>query len=48
MYTRKMEEDLDCGLLLAMKMMGGKWKCCILDAIIRGITRATTAPAWPH
>ncbi|WP_126243583.1 winged helix-turn-helix transcriptional regulator [Chitinophaga rhizosphaerae] len=39
MYTRKIEEDLDCGLYLAMKVLGGKWKCCILDAIHRGMTR---------
>lgn len=39
MYTRKIEEDQDCGLLLAMKVLGGKWKCCVLDAINKGITR---------
>ncbi|MGX5817782.1 winged helix-turn-helix transcriptional regulator [Chitinophaga lutea] len=39
MYTRKIEEDLDCGIILAMKVLGGKWKCCILDAISHGITR---------
>ena len=39
MYTRKIEEDPDCGLYLAMRVLGGKWKCCILDAINRGITR---------
>ncbi len=39
MYQRKIEEDLDCGIILAMKVLGGKWKCCILDAIHRGITR---------
>ncbi|SHM42600.1 transcriptional regulator, HxlR family [Chitinophaga jiangningensis] len=39
MYTRKIEEDLDCGLILGMKVLGGKWKCCILDAIHKGFTR---------
>lgn len=39
MYTRKITEDPECGILLAMKALGGKWKCCILDAIYRGITR---------
>ncbi|NML22007.1 helix-turn-helix transcriptional regulator [Pseudoflavitalea sp. G-6-1-2] len=39
MYIRKIEEDQDCGLYLAMKVLGGKWKCCILDAINKGITR---------
>jgi DNA-binding HxlR family transcriptional regulator len=39
MYTRKIEEDPDCGIYLAMRVLGGKWKCCILDAISRGISR---------
>lgn len=39
MYTRKIEDATDCGLYLAMRAMGGKWKCCILDAISKGHTR---------
>lgn len=39
MYTKKIEEDLDCGIRVAAKVFGGKWKCCILDAIHRGINR---------
>lgn len=39
MYTKKIDEDLDCGIRVAMKVFGGKWKCCILDAINRGIAR---------
>lgn len=39
MYTKKIQEDLDCGIYLAMKVLGGKWKCCILDAVGRGIAR---------
>ncbi len=39
MYERKIEENLDCGIYLASKVFGGKWKCCILDAINRGIVR---------
>lgn len=41
MYTNKIEEDLDCGIRVAFKIFGGKWKLCILDAINRGITRPT-------
>jgi DNA-binding HxlR family transcriptional regulator len=41
MYIPKMEEDLDCGLRLAFKVFGGKWKLCIIDALSRGITRPT-------
>lgn len=40
-YAKKMEEDLDCGIRVAFKVFGGKWKLCILDAINRGITRPT-------
>jgi DNA-binding HxlR family transcriptional regulator len=39
MYTNKIEEDLNCGIRVALKVFGGKWKCCILDAISRGIAR---------
>ncbi|WP_257657749.1 winged helix-turn-helix transcriptional regulator [Parapedobacter lycopersici] len=39
MYKRKMEEDLDCGIRVALKLFGGKWKLCIIDAINKGIVR---------
>ena len=39
MYVRKIEEDLDCGIRVALKIFGGKWKLCIIEAINRGITR---------
>lgn len=39
MYTKKIQEDGDCGIYLAMKVLGGKWKCCILEAVGRGIAR---------
>lgn len=39
MYKRKIEEDLDCGIYVAMKIFGGKWKPCIIDAINRGFCR---------
>lgn len=41
MYTKKIEDDLDCGIRVAMKIFGGKWKLCILDAIKNGIVRPT-------
>lgn len=41
MYTRKIEENLDCGILVAAKVFGGKWKLCVLDAINRGFVRPT-------
>lgn len=39
MYTKKGEEELDCGIRVAFKIFGGKWKLCIIDAINRGIVR---------
>lgn len=39
MYKKKMDEDLDCGIRVAFKIFGGKWKLCILDAINRGMIR---------
>lgn len=39
MYVKKTDEDLDCGIRVAFKVFGGKWKLCIIDAINRGITR---------
>jgi len=39
MYERKIPEDLECGIIIAMKVLGGKWKPCIIDAIHRGIQR---------
>jgi DNA-binding HxlR family transcriptional regulator len=39
MYERKIKEDLDCGITVAMKIFGGKWKPCIIDAISRGAKR---------
>lgn len=39
MYKRKKEEDLDCGLYVAMKVFGSKWKPCIIQAIAMGARR---------
>jgi DNA-binding HxlR family transcriptional regulator len=39
MYKRKLKEDLDCGLYVTMKVLGAKWKPCIIDAIARGAKR---------
>lgn len=39
MYQKKIPEDLDCGIILAGKVLSGKWKPCIIDGISRGINR---------
>lgn len=36
MYAKKKPEDLDCGVEVATKVFGGKWKPCILDSIEKG------------
>lgn len=39
MRERKIAEDLDCGITIATKVFGSKWKPCIIDAINRGYKR---------
>lgn len=39
MYERKIKDDLDCGITIAMRVFGAKWKPCIIDAIAEGHTR---------
>jgi DNA-binding HxlR family transcriptional regulator len=39
MYIKKIPEDLDCGIIITMKVLGGKWKACIMDSIDRGLKR---------
>jgi len=39
MYEKKIPEMLDCGLSVAVKVVGGKWKAWIIDCIRRGVVR---------
>jgi DNA-binding HxlR family transcriptional regulator len=39
MYQKKIKEDLDCGIIVAMKVLCAKWKPCIIDATHRGCNR---------
>jgi DNA-binding HxlR family transcriptional regulator len=39
MHQRKITEDLDCGITIAMKVFGAKWKPCIISAINHGAKR---------
>ena len=39
MYQRKILIDLNCGLHVAMEVVGSKWKFCLLDEISKGIKR---------
>ncbi|NSL88356.1 helix-turn-helix transcriptional regulator [Chitinophaga sp. Mgbs1] len=38
-YERKTPQDLDCGITVFMKVLGAKWKPCIMDLIHRGYKR---------
>lgn len=39
MYEKKIPEDLGCGINITMKVLGGKWQPCIIDAINNGVKR---------
>lgn len=39
MYERKIPFDMDCGIKIAMEVMGGKWKSCIIIELNRGAKR---------
>lgn len=39
MYKRKTKDDLDCGITIAMRVFGGKWKPCILSVLEEGFAR---------
>lgn len=38
-YEKKIPEDLDCGITVFMKVLGAKWKPCIVEAINQGHKR---------
>lgn len=39
MIERKITEEDDSGIMLSMKILGGKWKACIIDVISKGAIR---------
>ncbi|HVI44371.1 MAG TPA: helix-turn-helix domain-containing protein [Chitinophaga sp.] len=39
MYEKKIPDVLDCGLSVGIKVIGGKWKAWLIDAIKRGNQR---------
>ena len=39
MYVKKLPEQLEYGVNVTIKVLGGKWKACLLDSIHSGIRR---------
>lgn len=39
MYEKKMPFNIDCCIKVTMEVIGGKWKCCIIDALKDGPKR---------
>ncbi|MCW3465784.1 winged helix-turn-helix transcriptional regulator [Chitinophaga nivalis] len=39
MYEKKIPENLECGISIAIKVLGGKWKAWIIDCINNGVLR---------
>jgi DNA-binding HxlR family transcriptional regulator len=39
MYQKKLERTLDCGAVLTMQVLHGKWKSTLLHFIARGVQR---------
>ena len=39
MYRKKIPFDIDCGVKIAMEVIGGKWKSCIIKELDKGPKR---------
>lgn len=48
MYEKKIPEKHDCGLSVAIKVVGGKWKAWIIDCIRRGVNRPSALHREMH
>lgn len=41
MYEKKLPFDIDCGIRIAMEVIGGKWKSCIIFELAEGPKRSS-------
>ena len=39
MYEKKIPKDLNCGIVVTMEVISGKWKACLINDIHKGIKR---------
>lgn len=39
MYQKKIPFDIECGVKIAMEVVGGKWKSCIIQELNKGAKR---------
>jgi len=39
MYKKKISKDFQCGIVITMEILGGKWKPCLIRKIYNGIKR---------
>ncbi|WP_257670647.1 winged helix-turn-helix transcriptional regulator [Parapedobacter tibetensis] len=39
MYLKKIPDEHDCGISVALKIVGGKWKAWIINCISKGMIR---------
>ena len=39
MYRKKIPFDINCGVKIAMEVIGGKWKSCIIQELDKGPKR---------
>ncbi|QNK63394.1 helix-turn-helix transcriptional regulator [Pedobacter sp. PAMC26386] len=39
MYEKKIPKNFECGIIVTMEIIGGKWKTCLINRINKGTKR---------